>query len=275
MIDIGANLLSGQFDADREQVLTRARQAGVKTIIVTATDLEESRAATDYCAARPELFCTAGIHPHDASAATAAEIDSAVSQITSLAKEPVVVAIGETGLDYFRDFTDPGDQRRVCAAQLTLAKQLKLPVFAHDRDASEDMVRLIKASGINPATIVIHCFTGDELALQRYLDLGCMIGITGWLCDTKRGAELREIVGQIPADRIMIETDAPYLRPHNAPKDALASGSGSRRRNEPALLPYVAQTLAKCMGLSVADLIAHSSRNAQQLFPRLNLQGLP
>lgn len=273
MIDIGVNLLSGQFDADREQVITRARQAGVEAMIVTATDLAESNAAVRYCAGHPGLFCTAGIHPHNASADTAAQIEEAIEHIASLAQQDVVVAIGETGLDYFREFADRAHQRTVCTAQLALAHQLKLPVFAHDRDASDDLAGLIEASGTDPATIVIHCFTGDRRTLERYLDMGCMIGITGWVCDIKRGAELRSLVPLIPGERLLIETDAPYLRPHNAPKDALEpSVSGKqRRRNEPALLPYVVSTLAECMERSATDLVRDSTTNARRLFQRLSL----
>lgn len=272
MIDIGVNLLSQQFDADREAVCARARQAGVRGMIVTASSIKESQAAAAYCAhSERQLVCTAGIHPHQATPPTAANLAQAMAELAVLAELPQVAAIGETGLDYFRDFAAPADQRAVCQAQLALAAQLGMPVFMHERDAADDVLALIEGSNIDPHTLVIHCFTGTEDALQRYLQRGCLIGITGWLCDRKRGAPLREIVAQIPLNQLLIETDAPYLRPHNAPKQALtgiASGTSSRR-NEPALLPYVVATLADCLSLPADTVVEHSTANALRLFPRL------
>lgn len=276
MIDIGVNLLSGQFDSDRAAVLGRASAAGVEGMIITASDLAESTAAAAYCAAAcaargadnsPLLAATAGIHPHSANRQTAADITAATAELAELAQQPAVVAIGETGLDYFRDFAAPEDQRIVCQAQLALAAGLNMPVFAHDRDAAPDLVRLIESSGINPATVVVHCFTGTTEALQRYLEMGCMIGITGWVCDRKRGAALRHQVKSIPLDRLLIETDAPYLRPHSAPKQTLPGATG--RRNEPALLPYVVTMLAQCMDLPVDQLVTETRDNALRVFPRL------
>lgn len=276
MIDIGVNLLSGQFDADREQVVQRALDAGVRAMIMTATDLAESEQALQYCASGAALFCTTGIHPHNATSTLARDTDHALARMEALADHPKVVAIGETGLDYFRDFADPADQRVVCAAQLQLAARLQMPVFAHDRDASDDLTALIDGSGVDPARMVIHCFTGTEPALQRYLDMGCMIGITGWLCDAKRGAALRALVPNIPLDRLLIETDAPYLRPQNAPPDALPkTGSRQRRRNEPALLPFIAKAVAELMGIDAAQVVDYTRANSQRLFPRLTLKPRP
>ncbi|MGI9324660.1 MAG: TatD family hydrolase [Pseudomonadales bacterium] len=275
MIDIGVNLLSGQYDADRNAVIQRARQSGLSALVVTASDLQESTAAQVFCLEHPGfLFCTAGVHPHQADAVASQPAELWLPQIARLCNSDVVVALGEMGLDYFRNFATAANQRRVLSAQLALAAELQMPVFAHDRDASADMVELLLGSGVEPSSVVIHCFTGDAKALSKYLDMGCMIGITGWLCDRKRGAMLRELVARIPLDRLLIETDGPYLKPHNAPKQPFpqAQPQPSSRRNEPALLAYVVQALADATGTTPLELGAATSSNAQRLFPKLNVQ---
>jgi TatD DNase family protein len=263
MIDIGVNLLHPQFDDDREAVVTRARQAGVRHLIVTGTDLPGSRAGIAYAARAPALLsATVGIHPHDAAAAPAGWQD----EVAALATERAVVAIGETGLDFNRNFSPPDVQEAVFREQLRLAASLDLPVFVHDREAGETVAACLAAAGPPPAGAIVHCFTGTRTDLLRYLELGCAIGITGWVCDRRRGAALRELVPLIPLDRLMIETDAPFLRPHNAPADAHG------RRNEPALLGYVADRLAELYGIARAEVEAVTAANARRLF-RLDLRG--
>ncbi len=275
MIDIGVNLLSGQYDADRTAVIERARQAGLSALVVTASDLPESIAAQAFCLDHPGyLYCTAGVHPHHADALGKQPADRWLPQIARLCNSDAVVAMGEMGLDYFRNFATPANQRRVLSAQLTLAAKLNMPVFAHDRDASADMVELLRACGIEPASVVVHCFTGDAHALAQYLDMGCMIGITGWIGDRKRGATLRELAASIPLERLLIETDGPYLKPHNAPKQPFpqARPQPSSRRNEPALLTYVVQALANATGRTPQEISAATSENARRLFPKLSAQ---
>lgn len=257
MIDIGVNLLHDQFDGDREAVVERAWQAGLEHMIITGTDVTGSRAAAAYAADRPGggISATAGIHPHAAAAAAPGWRE----ELAALAAHPAVVAIGETGLDFNRNFSAPAIQERVFREHLALARELRLPVFVHDRDASELVAQCLREQANMEDGVVVHCFTGSHTALHRYLDLGCHIGITGWVCDRRRGGALRELVPEIPLERLMIETDAPYLKPHNA--------RGTRgRRNEPALLPWVAEQLAKLYDMDKHTLQTRTAVNARTFF---------
>ncbi len=267
MIDIGANLLHPQFDADRDAVIDRARAAGVQQMLVTATDLQMAERAIELCRDAADLFCTAGVHPHDAKEAPA-DRDDFTEQLRHLAGHPKVRAVGETGLDFNRNFSPPEVQRELFELQLQLAGEIDLPVFVHDRDSDGAVYQALRRHADRVPGMVVHCFTGSGEDLDRYLDLGCAIGITGWISDRKRGAELRELVGRIPLDRLLIETDAPFLLPQNAPRSwqkQHAPGASSRR-NEPALLAYVAEGIAAASGRPAAEIIAASSRNARQMF---------
>ena len=263
MIDIGVNLLHPQFDSDRTEVLNRARTAGVSDLLVTATDLDMTRKAIDYCESH-DLFCTAGIHPHDAKEAP---VDLA-SRLTRLANSERVKAIGETGLDFNRNFSPPEVQRAVFEVHLQVAVEVRLPAFVHDRDSEGAVYRALSAHVDNLTGIVVHCFTGSERDLERYLALGAHIGITGWICDKRRGEELRSLIRQIPLERLLIETDAPFLLPHDAPSDwhQVHAKSASRRRNEPALLPVVAARIARELGLETTVIEEISAENARRLF---------
>jgi TatD DNase family protein len=258
LIDIGVNLLHPQFDPDRAAVLERARRAGVAHLVITGTDLGSSRAATEFAAAAEPglLSATVGIHPHDAARAPA----DWQQTVTELAGRPGVVAIGETGLDFNRNFSPPEVQERVFREHLRLAHALNLPAFIHDREAGVAVAGCLNDIGLPPAGAVVHCFTGSRADLDRYLSIGCHIGITGWVCDRRRGQALRELVPFVPLERLLIETDAPFLRPHDAPADPHG------RRNEPALLGYVAARLAQLYGIPQEDLAAVTSANARRLF---------
>lgn len=281
MIDIGVNLFSSQFDGEHEELLAEAYQAGINAVLITGTTVANSHQAQAFCQQRPpggtRCFATAGVHPHHAQ-----ELDvSWLQELEQLAKQPEVVALGEMGLDYFRNFSNPSSQRQCFTAQASLASESDLPLFVHDRDASADTLKilqqeLLRAGHTNLSRVVVHCFTGSAKALQAYLEAGCYIGITGWVCDQRRGQALRELIPQIPLSRLLIETDAPYLRPQNAPSLTSEEGSQLRsknkRRNTPALLPYVANTLAELLGVSEAEVRQHSSDNAELLF-NLNTSG--
>ena len=258
MIDIGVNLLHGQFDDDRDGVLDRAWQAGIEHIVVTGTDLAASADAAAFAAGHDpgRLSATAGIHPHDAQHAPQDWLD----RLEALCRQDAVVAVGETGLDFNRNFSPPDDQLRLFEAQTRLAARLGLPLFVHDREASDAVAGVLAAEADFSAGVVVHCFTGNGEALSRYLALGCWIGITGWICDDRRGRDLRGLVPEIPLDRLMVETDAPFLRPANAPRD------GHGRRNEPALLPWVIETLAACRGEAPDALAAATAENARRFF---------
>ncbi|WP_341939368.1 TatD family hydrolase [Marinimicrobium sp. C2-29] len=239
LIDIGANLTSPRFHKDLDAALTRAKDAGVDTILVTGTSLSGSREGLALARDYPGfLYATAGVHPHDAKTWD----DSAVEALAGLARSPEVVALGECGLDFNRDFSPRDAQLHCFEAQLSLAAELGKPVFLHQRDAHEAFMPILRRYRDRLPGAVVHCFTGSGEELDDYLALDCHIGITGWLCDERRGGELRELVSRIPAERLMIETDAPYLTPRNL--DQKPKGN----RNEPALLPWVLQALAECRG---------------------------
>lgn len=257
LIDIGANLSHDSFRDDLPQVLERAREAGVAQMIVTGASESESRAAHDIACAYPGvLFATAGVHPHLAREWT----DDTASVIRELARSPIVVAVGETGLDFNRDFSPRPVQERIFAAQLEIAADLAMPVFMHERDAHDRFAAILGnyRSRLGPA--VIHCFTGDGAALDHYLDLDLHVGITGWICDERRGTHLRELVSRIPLDRLMLETDSPYLLPRDLeprPKS---------RRNEPMHLRHILETVAACRGMDVAELGDATTRTARSFF---------
>lgn len=262
MIDIGVNLLHGQFAEDSEQVLVRARSAGVEALLITATDLATSRAAVDF-AQRHGLYCTAGVHPHDAKSAAEGFVD----ELRGLAGNEVVRAIGETGLDFNRNYSPADVQRRVFRAQLELAAELGKPLFVHDRDSEGEVYEMLQTLADASNGVVVHCFTGSRTDLVRYLDAGFFIGITGWICDEKRGAALSQLVPEIPLDRLLLETDAPFLLPHGIADWPPAGVSRRhRRRNEPMLLPLIAERVAALYGLESRSVIDATTENARRLF---------
>jgi TatD DNase family protein len=256
LVDIGANLAHDSFDADRDAVLERARTAGVARIVVTGSSMESSRQALELARAHPgELYATAGLHPHHASEWSAGH----AALFRELAGHGEVVALGECGLDYFRNYSPHADQQRAFTAQLALAADARKPVFLHQRDAHADFLPILREHRPQLAGAVAHCFTDTEAALEDYLSLGCYIGITGWICDERRGLPLRAAARRIPDDRLLIETDAPYLFPRTAPKAA-------HRRNEPAYLPYVVRALAEARGQEEAHVAGITADNAARFF---------
>ncbi|HNP35584.1 MAG TPA: TatD family hydrolase [Woeseiaceae bacterium] len=257
LIDIGANLAHDSFDEDRNEVLDRAAAADVSRIIITGSSYDSNAAALDLAVAHPgRLFATAGMHPHHAS-----DYDERCDQqIRVLAQRPQCVAIGECGLDYFRNFSPRAAQRSTLSAQLNIAIDTGLPLFLHQRDAHEDFIDLLEPQLGKVSRAVAHCFTGDATALNDYLSMGLYLGITGWICDERRGKDLYELVASIPDDRLMIETDAPYLLPRTLrPKP-------KSRRNEPAFLPEVLKVLAEARGQSIADVANFTRENAIRFF---------
>ena len=254
LIDIGVNLTARQFKNDRDAVVKRGVEAGVSRMIVTGTSLPASEAARKLATRFPgQLFATAGVHPHGASDYTS-EVGA---RLESLAAKAEVVAIGECGLDFNRDFSPRPKQERCFEAQLDLAARLNMPVFL-ERDAHARFIGILGRCRDKLPGAVVHCFTGTAQALRSYLDLDCHIGITGWICDERRGLGLRKIVSDIPSDRLMVETDAPYLTPRNI--------HPMPKRNEPMYLPYVAREVAACTGRSVEQIAVESTANALRFF---------
>jgi len=257
LIDIGCNLAHQSFDEDRGEVLRRAAAAGVAQQVVTGADLPSSRSAAQLAAAHPStLYSTAGVHPHHAARFE----HSSRADFHALLARPEVVAVGECGLDYYRDISPRDAQRRAFVAQLDMAAEMRMPVFLHQRDAHADFVAILREYLPARAGGVAHCFTGGRRELEDYLELGLSIGVTGWLCDERRGAALREAAAHIPLERLLLETDAPYLLPRDlTPKPA-------SRRNEPAFLPHIARAVAALRGAPFAAVAAASSANARRLF---------
>ena len=257
LIDIGANLTHESFDSDRDQVLQRARDAGVVQMVITGASREHSPRALQLAQAHPgELFATAGVHPHHASEYTA-ECDA---EMRALLAHPEVVAVGECGLDYFRDFSPRPAQRRAFELQLRIAADTGKPLFLHQRDAHEDFVAIMKEFDGRLGAAVVHCFTGSRKELFECLDHDWHIGITGWLCDERRGQHLRELVRHIPANRLMIETDAPYLLPRTV------KPAPSHRRNEPMYLAHIVEELARDRGEEVAVTADGTTATARAFF---------
>jgi TatD DNase family protein len=257
LIDIGVNLGHDSFDQDRDAVLAAARQAGVTRMIVTGTSVAGSNKAADLAGLHPGvLYSTAGVHPHDAGTFG---VDTS-AQLHRILQQPQVVAVGETGLDFFRDFSPRPLQEQAFAEQLALAVQTGLPIFLHQRDAHARFMDLLREQRAKLKRAVVHCFTGTREELHEYLDLDLYIGITGWICDERRGLELQQIVKDIPADRLMLETDAPYLLPRNLRPKPVG------RRNEPAHLVWVLAMVAQCTGRDASEIAVTTTRNARDFF---------
>jgi TatD DNase family protein len=257
LIDIGANLAHDSFDSDRDEVIDRASAAGIDRLILTGSSEASNQAACELALERPgQLYSTAGVHPHHASDYS----DSSHEAIRGLLAREPVVAVGECGLDYFRNFSPREAQRDAFERQLSLAVDSGLPVFLHQRDAHADFVDILRPVLPSLSRAVAHCFTGQRDELRELLDLGLYIGITGWICDERRGHHLKDIVGMIPDDRLMIETDAPYLLPRSlVPKP-------KSRRNEPVYLREVLRVVAEARGQSEEEVAAATTRTAEQFF---------
>ena len=257
LIDIGSNLTHDSFAKDRDAVMARALQAGVRRQIITGADLAASVEAAALAAAHPShLWSTAGVHPHHARSFSPAHRN----ELIELLRLQRVVAVGECGLDYFRNLSPPSCQRQAFLAQLEIAAQVHKPVFLHQRDAHADFSAILREFQGTLQGGVAHCFTGGDLELETYLTLGLYIGITGWACDERRGQALRAVLKKIPADRLLIETDAPYLLPRDM------NPQPKSRRNEPAYLPHIAATVARLRGETLEAVAACTARNAVSLF---------
>lgn len=256
LVDIGANLTHPAFHGDLPEVLARARAAGIASIVVTGTSVPESTQALKLAAAHSEtLHATAGVHPHHARECDATTLPA----LRMLAQQPGVVAIGECGLDFNRNYSPHPDQEKWFAAQVELACELGKPLFLHSRDAKDKFIAVLRQFKTLPPAVA-HCFTGDEAELHAYLDLGLYIGITGWICDERRGAHLLALVKEIPADRLMLETDSPYLTPRDLHPQPRA------RRNEPAHLPHILRTVARALGKPAERVAEETARNARHFF---------
>lgn len=257
MIDIGVNLTNSRFDKDRNEVISRALDSGVQHLIVTGTNIQESLAAAELCQTYPEtLYMTAGVHPHDADNVA----PDYLSQIEALSQQGYVKAVGECGLDFNRNFSAPAQQISVFREQVALAEKLQMPLFLHQRDAFDDWFAILKPYFDKVPAMIAHCFTGSAEELKSCIDAGMYVGITGWVCDERRGGELREVIPEIPLERLLIETDAPYLTPRTIRPKPKSS------RNEPSYLPYVAQEIAALMEISLDKVVTATLANTRKAF---------
>ncbi len=258
--DIGLNLFCRQFP-DPQKIIDSAAREGV-CCILTGTDMKENRRIDEFVK-KNTCFGTAGIHPHNADSARQEDFQL-IERLVS--ENPKIVAVGECGLDFDRMFSTRENQIRCLEKHIVLAEKLDKPLFLHERSAADDFIRRFKNHADICRRSVVHCFTGNKDTLRKYLDMGFYIGITGWICDDRRAAELREAAAYIPPDRILLETDAPYLTPRNI--------TGLDRTNVPQNVRYVAQELAKHMKLSEEELILHARRNTEKLFDLNTVQGV-
>jgi TatD DNase family protein len=255
--DIGVNFTDKRLFF--EPVFERALAADVSQIIITGTNINKSQQAIHLAQQYPNhLSATIGVHPHDASQFSV----ETIQELKTLARSKCVVAIGECGLDFNRNFSTPDQQLFAFEQQLKLACELDLPVFLHERDAFDAQIELLSKYRKELKGGVVHCFTGDIEQMNRYLDLDLYIGITGWVCDLKRGQTLREAVKSLPLNRLLLETDAPYLRPKGLANNRRVDNGN----NEPAYLPFVAEEVASLMVTDITRLQLASQTNTQALF---------
>ena len=254
LFDVCINLDNNQFDRDRQAMLERAYDSGVHYLCLTGSSVTSSRYALQWAQKKPSHYCaTAGIHPHEAASAT----PEICTKIEQLLLQPTVRAVGECGLDYNRNFSPKHAQHHCFEQHVDMSNRHRLPLFLHQRDAHEDFLAIIR-SATQPK--LVHCFTDTLSALKSYLDHGCYIGITGWICDPKRGETLRSIIKYIPLERLMIETDAPWL----CPKDM--HPKPPKRRNEPMFLPHILSKIAYHMDIPAQTVALQTTTNALQFF---------
>ncbi|SBS33979.1 Tat-linked quality control protein TatD [Marinomonas spartinae] len=254
MIDIGVNINHNDYLKDLEDTLQQSYQAGVEGIICIASDLAESKKIQSLCENHPRMWFTLGCHPHQAKSWSA----SSTEKLNELIAQKRPVAVGETGLDFNRNYSTREEQISAFEQQIDIAKEHNLPLYLHERDAHQEMLTILKRHYHNGVRGVVHCFTGSKEALSAYLDLGLYIGITGWVCDERRGQDLQEAIPHIPNDKLLLETDAPYLLPRNIrPRP---------KRNHPKYLPWVAAEVARLKGISVDELVQHTQKNTSRLF---------
>jgi TatD DNase family protein len=261
LIDIGANLTSRSLKNNTLQILTSSYQKGVKTIILTGTCLGTSRSAIALCRKYngkvnlPKLYCTVGVHPHSAEKDNSPGLPQILLSLIQQNRD-LVVAVGEAGLDYNRNFSSPEIQRKIFELQCQLAIDTNLPLFLHEREAHLDFINIL--GSYSSVKSVVHCFTGNRQEMIKYLDLGCFIGLTGFITDCKRAASQRTFVHEIPSDRLMIETDAPFMTPRNMPIRV--------KHNIPEYLTFVAQDVAQLRGTSLETFTKQTYQTTRLFF---------
>jgi len=249
LIDTHCHLDFPEFDPDRPEVLKRAAEAGVKYVINIGSSLQGSINSVKLAESYPNIFAVVGCHPHDSQDFSGQDLET----LRSLAKSEKVVAIGEIGLDYYRNLSPQEDQKKIFVSFLRLARELNLPVVIHSREAREDTLRIMQEENVKEA--IIHCFGGDEIFLNACIDRGYLVSFT---CNVtyKKAQSVRDAVKAAPLEIICLETDAPYLSPE-----------GNRgKRNEPSFVSALAQEIARIKSLSVQEIAAATTQNAINFF---------
>ncbi len=253
LIDSHAHIQGKEYAGEAATLIARAQAAGVDTIIAVggAGDMSSNNEAVALAGLFPNVFATVGMHPHDAKDVG----DQELNIMRGLAAEPKVVAVGETGLDYYYNNSAQETQRQVFRQFIRLARETKLPIVVHERDAAADAAQLLRDEGEGTIVGVIHCFTGDFDAARRYLDLGFYLSFTG-IITFKNAEALRDVVRKIPLEKMLVETDSPYLTPvpHRG------------KRNEPAYVRFVAETIARIKNTALEEVARVTTANTRALF---------
>lgn len=257
LIDIGLNLMHKSYSKDRIEVMNEARKVNVTKAVITGSSIPSSIAAADYASKYPQtLYSTCGVHPHDAKTCN----ENTINTLRNLAEKDCVVAIGECGLDYNRNYSPQNIQRKWFEQQVKLAEELNMPLFLHDREAYTDFAKILGKHRKIAKKSVVHCFTGTKYEAEDYLDLGCYIGVTGWICDERRNRELLKAIKIIPPEKLMIETDGPFLLPRDFEKKP------EKNRNEPKYLPHILKRIAKEMNIPTEELATQVTDNTRRFF---------
>lgn len=260
-IDIGINLTNRQFEGEIDEIIQNALDADVEQMVLTGTSVKNSIESEKIAADYPHtLYSTAGIHPHDAKSMN----EQSISTLQKLLQKKHVVSVGECGLDFDRDFSPRPIQEKCFKAQLELAIEVQKPLFLHEREAFDRFTSIYKEYQSKLPKGVVHCFTGSLKEAKYYLDNGFYLGFTGAISDVKRFEHLKEVISYAPLDRMMIETDAPFMLPKNVPRHQMTRYN--ERRNEPAFLPFVAQTIAQIKKTSIADVAETTTEVARDFF---------
>ena len=256
-IDIACNFTHESFKDNLNEVITNAEHEGVEKFVLLSASLADLELIKEIQIYAPEkFFITAGIHPHHATEILDSNYDDLLDRLESINPN----AIGETGLDYFRNISPPDVQKKSFSMHIEIAKELSLPLYLHQRNAHDDFIRAIKENRNNFPKFIVHCFTGTQKELDEYLELGAYIGLTGWICDANRNIDLRQSIKNIPIDRMMIETDCPYLIPRNLPNKP------KKNINEPKYLPHIANEIANLIGVEIDELKLATRNNAINFF---------
>ncbi|MBT2620986.1 TatD family hydrolase [Chryseobacterium sp. ISL-6] len=256
-IDIGINLTNKQFNNEHDEIINRALDNGVEQMILTGTSVRGSKESAEIAGEYPEvLFSTAGIHPHDAKSFNG----ESMNELRKLLALSHVVSVGECGLDFDRDFSPRPIQEKCYQAQLELAIEINKPLFLHERSAFKRFNEITDGYLSHLPKAVVHCFTGTPEEAKAYLDKGFYLGFTGAISDERRFKHLEEVIRYVPLDRMMIETDAPFMLPKNI------SARNQNRRNEPAFLLYIAQTIAHLKKISIAEVAEETTEVTRKFF---------